>query len=263
MRFITAGTTRTQRTQRGQRCWPRFRQSICPFSRWEKVARERRMRGGGVCRRTPQHDLCDGSRRRMRSAPHPQPPLPTERGLEQPHHPLHGGRDVGPGGVEVGGGAGVGVGDALTLAPRDVIQQQGEAGGGACRRQSARFCGSSARMWSKRVKSSAVTCRALRSDISIPFRRAAAIARGSGGRPMCQCPVPAESSLSASPCCRAACRNAPSASGERQILPRQMKRREGMGSILLIRSSPRTRGSSPLHRRGRGRPGQTMARTGL
>ena len=51
-----------------------------PFSRWEKVARERRMRVDGLRRRQPWQGRCDGSRRRIQRAPHPQPPLPPGEG---------------------------------------------------------------------------------------------------------------------------------------------------------------------------------------
>jgi len=54
---------------------------VVPFSQWEKVARERRMRVGGVCRRKPWQGRCDGSRRKMRRAPHPLPPLPPGEGM--------------------------------------------------------------------------------------------------------------------------------------------------------------------------------------
>ncbi len=44
-----------------------------PFSGWEMVARERRMRGGGVCRRQPWQGPCDGSRRRQGATLTPNP----------------------------------------------------------------------------------------------------------------------------------------------------------------------------------------------
>jgi hypothetical protein len=66
-----------------------------------------------------------------------------------------------------------------------------------------------------------LTCRARRCEMSTPFRAATAIARGSGGRPTCQSPVPALSISTSRPSRSASRRNAASASGERQMLPRQ------------------------------------------
>ena len=78
---------------------------------------------------------------------------------------------------------------------------------------------------SKSSKSSVLTSRAVPSS-AIPRARAAFTARLSGGSPTCQPPVPAESiSMSASmPASRTSARIAPSAVGERQMLPRHTNR---------------------------------------
>src|SRR4051794_4507065 len=82
-----------------------------------------------------------------------------------------------------------------------------------------------ARMRSKSSKSAGSTWRAAPVS-SIPRRRAASVARASGGSPACQPPVPALSSSTRSsrPSSRSSLRITPSAVGERQMLPMQTKR---------------------------------------
>src|SRR5688572_5572837 len=64
--------------------------------------------------------------------------------------------------------------------------------------------------------------------MSMPCSRAMIWARGSGGLPTCQSPVPAESTSTSSSARAAAARKAASASGERQMLPRQTNRTAGL-----------------------------------
>ena len=74
------------------------------------------------------------------------------------------------------------------------------------------------------------SCRARRPEMSTPWRAAVAIARGSGGSPTCQLPVPTESTSTrrSSPAASTRLRSAPSAIGDRQMLPRQtINRRNG------------------------------------
>src|SRR3569833_532855 len=89
-------------------------------------------------------------------------------------------------------------------------------------------------MWLKRVKSASSSWRARKVEMSTPFASAIACARGSGGVPACQWPVPAESISSSRPASSAAFRNAASASGERQILPRQTNSTDGRALIRSI-----------------------------
>ena len=125
------------------------------------------------------------------------------------------------------------------------------------RSTSRRFCSSAHSSQSKSVKSEARNWRARCCEISTPWPRAQAMARGSGGCPACQPPVPAESisTLPASGDASMRARKAPSASGERQILPRHTTSnrvidhaptavRHGPG----LRACPRRAGTVPASR---------------
>src|SRR4051794_26592452 len=98
------------------------------------------------------------------------------------------------------------------------------------------------RIRSKREKSPGLTLRARCPDMSMPWRAAIAIERGSGASPRFQPPVAAESSTISSstmsrPRSASTARNTPSARGERQMLPRQTKSMEFIG-FTLIRYAP-------------------------
>ena len=71
---------------------------------------------------------------------------------------------------------------------------------------------------SKVAKSIAENCLPRCCEISTPCFFAMAMLRGSGGFPICQCPVPAESTSILSPSNLDA--KIPSAKGERQMFPR-------------------------------------------
>jgi len=73
--------------------------------------------------------------------------------------------------------------------------------------------------------------------MSMPWRAAIAIERGSGASPRFQPPVAAESSTMSRPRSASTARNTPSASGERQMLPRQTNNTEFIG-FSLIRYAP-------------------------
>lgn len=127
----------------------------------------------------------------------------------------------------------VGIGNIL----RRSVQKQSKPGllAPPMRLRAARLSLSMATMVSKRRKSSARTCRARWAEISTSCRAAISMERGSGGLPMCQAPVPALSTtkLSASPASCTISRKTPSASGDRQMLPRQTKRTAWGKRIIL------------------------------
>ncbi len=123
--------------------------------------------------------------------------------LQRPRQPARGFGHVAPGDVEMAVVAIIRIGDRLPFAARRHGRAAATAAPGfrpaASRSRSARFSASSATIWSNRSKSPRVTWRARRWEMSTPLRRAAAIARRSGGSPACQSPVPAESTSTSSP----------------------------------------------------------------
>src|SRR3954452_24792660 len=102
---------------------------------------------------------------------------------------------------------------------------------------------------SKRSKSSGEICRAAPAT-AIPRRRAASVARASGGSPTCQPPVPALSSSmrSSRPASRTSERITPSAVGERQMLPMQTKRTRAIRRLELLHDHRLAHAAGHAHR---------------
>ena len=121
------------------------------------------------------------------------------------------------------------------------------------------------RMRSKRSKSAAQTLRACCAEMSMPCRAATAIERGSGAEPTCQPPVPAELRMKSdrSPRSAKTARNTPSASGERQILPRQTNRMDFTGFSFIAPALCLIRNKSRLPREDRDGPDRNLQRTAL
>lgn len=127
-------------------------------------------------------------------------------------------------------GAGVGVGDLAVAGDAGPFEQEGGAVGGVARGQVAQVAQVLAVRAEQPVEAVEVVgmdLAAAEAEMSTPPARAQAMARGSGGWPTCQSPVPAESSwirpASGESSMRA--RTMPSAIGERQMLPRQTSSR--------------------------------------